>query len=196
MARDNQARILQAALSVFSQQGFQRARLEEIARAAGVAKGTLYYNFEDKGRLFAAAVAEGAEALVRGGQAVRDSGEPFLEHLRVLVDTITRPYIRHRDLALIWLREGVGEATGEATRVARGARERVVGFLADLLVEGQALGYVRPGDPRLSALALIGMLDALCDEHLRAPRDVSAEQVVDRVYEIVRGGLAGPRAKG
>ena len=50
--------ILDAALTVFAEHGFEAARLDDMAARAGVAKGTLYLYFKDKEALF--------EALVRG----------------------------------------------------------------------------------------------------------------------------------
>jgi AcrR family transcriptional regulator len=50
--------ILDAALCVFAERGFEAARLEDVAARAGVAKGTLYLYFRDKEALF--------EELVRG----------------------------------------------------------------------------------------------------------------------------------
>lgn len=50
--------ILDAALSVFAERGFEAARLDDIATRAGVAKGTLYLYFADKEKLF--------EEVVRG----------------------------------------------------------------------------------------------------------------------------------
>jgi AcrR family transcriptional regulator len=44
--------ILDAALNVFAEQGFAAARLDDVARQAGVAKGTLYLYFRDKEELF------------------------------------------------------------------------------------------------------------------------------------------------
>jgi AcrR family transcriptional regulator len=53
--------ILDAALSVFAEHGFEAARLDEMAARAGVAKGTLYLYFQDKEALF--------EELIRGAAA-------------------------------------------------------------------------------------------------------------------------------
>lgn len=49
-------RILKAALQVFSQHGFEAARLDEVARRAGVAKGTLYLYYPNKQAMFEALV--------------------------------------------------------------------------------------------------------------------------------------------
>ena len=53
--------ILDAALSVFAEHGFEAARLDEVAARAGVAKGTLYLYFQHKEALF--------EELMRGAVA-------------------------------------------------------------------------------------------------------------------------------
>jgi AcrR family transcriptional regulator len=48
--------ILDAALTVFAERGYEAARLDDVAARAGVAKGTLYLYFKDKEALFAALV--------------------------------------------------------------------------------------------------------------------------------------------
>ena len=62
--------ILDAALDVFAERGFEAARLDDVAARAGVAKGTLYLYFEDKEALF--------EEVVRGAVS------PILERLDLL----------------------------------------------------------------------------------------------------------------
>src|ERR1700754_5327459 len=53
---DRPAEIVAAALAVFAERGFAAARLEEIARRAGVSKGALYLYFETKEEIFRAVV--------------------------------------------------------------------------------------------------------------------------------------------
>src|SRR6266550_2802235 len=55
-AEDRPREICAAALEVFAEKGFAAARLDEIARRAGVSKGTLYLYFKDKEDLFRAVV--------------------------------------------------------------------------------------------------------------------------------------------
>ncbi len=59
--------ILDAALTVFAQRGFEAARLDDVAARAGIAKGTLYLYFKDKEALF--------EEVVRG------AASPIIERL-------------------------------------------------------------------------------------------------------------------
>src|SRR4029079_12909788 len=64
--------ILDAALAVFGESGFARAKIEDVARIAGVSKGTVYLYFDSKEALFremvrakVVAVLAEAEAYVR-----------------------------------------------------------------------------------------------------------------------------------
>lgn len=69
--------ILDAALSVFAERGFEAARLDDVAARAGVAKGTLYLYFDDKEKLF--------EEVVRGAVT------PIVERLRALAAATDMP---------------------------------------------------------------------------------------------------------
>jgi AcrR family transcriptional regulator len=50
--------VIEAALDEFIENGFTAARMEDIARRAGVAKGTIYLNFKDKDALFLAIIKQ------------------------------------------------------------------------------------------------------------------------------------------
>jgi AcrR family transcriptional regulator len=92
--------ILCAAVHVFGEEGFARAKLEDVARRAGVSKGTLYLYFDSKDTLFREMVkaritpvfAE-AQQTMRGFQG---SARELLEWMiRCMWDTIRRPEMIH-----------------------------------------------------------------------------------------------------
>src|SRR5919106_7009672 len=55
---ETRASVLAAARSVFARRGLRGASLEEIAEEAGVSRGAVYYNFDDKEHLFLALLRE------------------------------------------------------------------------------------------------------------------------------------------
>ena len=55
--------IFNAAIKVFSIEGYDSATVEEIASEAGVAKGTLYYNFQGKEEIFKFVIDEGMKLI-------------------------------------------------------------------------------------------------------------------------------------
>jgi AcrR family transcriptional regulator len=54
----SRARVLDAAAEVFARRGYQRATIDEIAREAGLSKGSVYWNFASKEELFGALLEE------------------------------------------------------------------------------------------------------------------------------------------
>src|SRR5271168_794258 len=66
--------IIGAALEEFADRGFAAARLEDIARRAGISKGSLYLYFETKEDIFRAVARA---ALARNLEAVRAPAEAF-----------------------------------------------------------------------------------------------------------------------
>ena len=63
------AEILDAALKVFAQKGFAAARMDDIAKDAGVTKGTIYLYFENKEAVFKSLVRESIGATIAHGHS-------------------------------------------------------------------------------------------------------------------------------
>ncbi len=100
-------KILSAARDVFCEAGFAGARVDEIARRAGVNKAALYYHFGDKQALYAA-VLHGVigEVVSRTSAKLNDDLDPEAKlraYIRVMIETIDRspqlPRIMMRELA-------------------------------------------------------------------------------------------------
>src|SRR3989442_12947936 len=85
------AEIVTAALEVFVQRGFAATRLEEVARRAGVTKGTVYLYFKSKEALFKAVVRETIVPVIAQGEAIARS---FTGSARDLVERLVREYWR------------------------------------------------------------------------------------------------------
>src|SRR5881296_2271235 len=83
--------IVAAALDVFVERGFARARLEEVARRAGVTKGTVYLYFKSKEALFKAVVRETIVPVIAQGEALARS---FTGSARELLERLVREYWR------------------------------------------------------------------------------------------------------
>ncbi|HTS55653.1 MAG TPA: TetR/AcrR family transcriptional regulator [Burkholderiales bacterium] len=88
------AELLAAALELFGERGYAATRLEDVARRAGVSKGTVYLYFPGKEELFKAVVREGLVPLLERGEAM------VAQHQGSAVELI-------RDLVRGWW-EGIG----------------------------------------------------------------------------------------
>ncbi len=78
--------LMTAALEVFAERGFAATRLEEVAKRAGVSKGTIYLYFDSKEALFKAAVESAIIPALEAGEAIAaDPSRPPGEALREFV---------------------------------------------------------------------------------------------------------------
>src|SRR6266496_4252144 len=83
--------IISAALEVFADRGFAATKLEDVARRAGVTKGTIYLYFENKEALFKAVVRETIVPVIAQGEALARS---FTGSARELLEQLVREYWR------------------------------------------------------------------------------------------------------
>ena len=82
-AEDRPREICAAALQVFAEKGFAAAKLDEIAKRAGVSKGTLYLYFQDKADLFRAVIRDTVVPNVENMRTdLIQTGIPFAQLIR------------------------------------------------------------------------------------------------------------------
>jgi AcrR family transcriptional regulator len=150
-------RILAAASSAFAAAGFAGARVDAIARDAGVNKAMLYYHVGDKRALY-------TEVLLRNFDRVEDAlavvaagdGSPAARLGRV-IGSLTSLLAEHPDHPRIVLREVASGAANLPDEVL--ARMLgVVDVVRALLVEGVTAGELRSTDPVLTHLTVVGAL--------------------------------------
>lgn len=192
-ARRQREAILGAAIMVFSRKGFHKSSVEEIARRAGVGKGTIYLYFGGKSELFGAAVIEGVETFIEKLRSELESDLPFPEHFKQLVASSVSYYLKYGDLTRIFnneLSSGLDRAT--LTRIEE-ARKRCLDFFAEILEDGHRRGYIRAVDFQLAAVGLVGLLDSMCAHQLRGRDKVDEDRIFETVYALLSAGLVEER---
>ena len=100
--------ILAAALEEFSAAGFAAARLDDVARRAGVAKGTIYLHFKDKEDLFQELVRSMLKPLVLNVEAISARDVPFHVVAEHIVELFANEILatRRKDVIRLILSEG------------------------------------------------------------------------------------------
>jgi AcrR family transcriptional regulator len=183
--RETVRRLLDAGLAEFRRHGFDRARVDDMARRAGVSHGTFYLYFTDKGDLF--------KALFR--DALRDLGEitgdfPVVTRdgtgraaLRKWVGQFIDAYAAHATVVRIIIQAG----TVEEDVFADGMR--LLFSLSQAITTGMtAAVHETPQQdehPELTATACLLMLQQvsyLISEEMPLPRDEMAARVAHIIY--------------
>lgn len=154
-------RIVTAAREEFSRRGFDGARVDQIARRAGVNKQLLFYYFHSKRGLFSAVLARGAAELEQALAALPATGDRPLERIRATLAAQFDFLAGHPDLVTLLTQAGRSDTRPFAPAIKR---------LVVLVAEGQGRGQVRDDvDPHLAAAqALVLMVAYLGLESLIA----------------------------
>ncbi len=192
-------KILVAAEQVFTRLPYHEVLMEEVARASGVGKGTLYCYFPSKRELYLALVFEGIERLHQGLRVEISVPDVAARKIERIVHCILA-YFWHRRLffALIHQNEQ-NEHTADDPAAREWLRRRVAisRLIQRSIEEGVASGDFRPIEPRIAAEMLLGMIRAV--NRYRTAQDTIDDLVAAVVAMFVDGmrvNRRGARARG
>jgi AcrR family transcriptional regulator len=170
-AARNRARVLSAARRLFAERGVRSVTMDEVARAAGVAKGTVFNRFGDRAGLALALLDEHErelqEAILRGPPPL-GPGAPPRERLRAFLTALAELTVEHRDLLL------------EVERAAPAARYRTGAYRAWLQHTVLLLG----DDDGLRAHLLLASLAADIVWHLVEDEGAGADDLVSALHAL------------
>lgn len=154
--RSTRERILDVALDIFSHKGYYDTRLDDIVDKARISKGSIYFHFPNKEKLFLALVDQFADLLERRtAEAIAEV--EGIARVRVALITVLETFGRYRRPAKILLIQAVGLGTAfEKKRLAIYAR--FAALIKDYLDQAIAAGDIPPADTELIAHAWIGAI--------------------------------------
>jgi len=184
--RVSDERMLDAACTVFADEGFDRANMAAIAARAGTTKPTLYARFDSKEGLFAATVQReyelGKEHLFAAYAA--DDDEPFRGRLHRWVAAYF-DFVRERPDGFRLISEG--ERYPAAAAIIKRTNDEIVERIAELVV--QVSGRRSRSGARIVASMIAGMLTSCAREaaRQRADLDAAAALCEQFLYSALRG---------
>jgi AcrR family transcriptional regulator len=196
---DRTGELLEAALRVFAENGYRNTRLDEVAEAAGVTKGTIYHYFDTKEELLLS-VVEHYQALAFGRveDALRDGRLPASTRIRLVV----RKIFSHRDevgrhLLALMIRGVAHEVPRVHERWLRDGPARLWTLIGGLVEEGKERGEFRPdADGDVGARVLVSglMLQLMWQQHAEAvpALAVDEDRLIDSTVELFLAGLRSP----
>ena len=161
-AEQTRLALIQAGLDVFSRQGYESARLETIAEAAGVSRGAVYWHFGGKAGLYTAVIEEltrggnavAAKAVSEGGSFGEICERVFVEMLEYLAnDSQARAIARLKQTKTDHIAE-LAEAERLQSAQGKALFERLVEFMDIGRQQGALRAEVSPQDAARAFLAL------------------------------------------
>lgn len=188
-AQQTRKKIIEAAEEVFFHQGIARTTLEQIARVAGVTRGAIYWNFENKVDLINAVHAEiqmPAEEILKRILA-DDSCDALTRLEQHCVDSLlqlhTDEHIR-RVYSILLLKCEHSEETRLLNERLRESKLETTQNLERFFTRLQHHGHINPAEePRLLAVGLYSFMLGLYSDYLRYP---DFYQMPDNAAKLVR----------
>lgn len=149
--------IIEAGLAEFGACGFEAARMEDVARRAGVAKGTVFRYFSTKEALFEAAVATRVGPLWAAADPIADGDGAVLPLILRMVETLYAGMTRPEMLGLMRIIVGEGPRFPEVIEAwHRHSIARAQGLLGGLVARAVERGEIRPGALTELPMVLMG----------------------------------------
>lgn len=195
-AQETRERILDAAEDVFHAKGVSQTSLHDVAEAAGVTRGAIYWHFKNKSDLFEAMFERihlPMETMVQASVVETETdplGQLRAVCLFVLRDSLRNPHAR-KVLDIIFHRCEWVDANGSIAVRQRAAFERGTANIERLLANAVKRQQLPPDlDTRLAAVTFHAIIDGLLNNWLFSPDgfalDEMAEQQIDAALEMLR----------
>jgi TetR/AcrR family fatty acid metabolism transcriptional regulator len=184
--------LLRAAIDVFAERGFFNAQVADVARAAGVAAGTVYLYFHSKDDLLTSIFERSMrEALAEGRRAVEDIADPA-ERLRRWARLHLGRLGRDRNLAIVFqveLRQSVKFMERFSSTLFREYLEQIKAAIVD----GQQSGVFRVDlNATAAAKMFFGALDEMATNWILSRRRYSLENDAEPVLDLFLRGVRTP----
>jgi TetR/AcrR family transcriptional regulator, transcriptional repressor for nem operon len=187
--------ILAASRRLMQGRGVEAVTMEEIAAAAGVAKGTVYLYFQGKDELVQALISQVGENMLAEIEAIVQGPGAPPEKVRQVASLILAYLMRERALFPAYARDilrGGRGAPGTYWRHMQEMEDRFVNLVTGLFATGIGAGQFIQADPRLLTFLLRGMVRAVGYYQMAEGQETAVKEALPVLLTLLSAGLSPP----
>jgi AcrR family transcriptional regulator len=178
--------VLQAAVEVFNERGYDGASMEDLSKRLGIAKSGIYHHVSGKEELLRMALDRALDGLWEAADRARALDAPAIVRLETLVRDAIAVLVSRLAYVTLLLRV---RGNTDVEREALARRRAFDALVASLVEEAERDGDIRADiDPKLTARLLFGTVNSVV-EWYRPASTVSASALADAVCAIAFDGL-------
>jgi len=189
---DKKKQILTAAMKVFSQKGYHKSRMEEIAMEAGIGKGTIYEYFPSKIQLFQAMIDQGFDAYFSKMKVEKMQSLPFSEWLRILTESHMRFCLDNKDITQILFMEKAAP-DAELMQWAIDKRNKKLRFMQTMISKGMDKNEIRSVDPQLLSYIIETSMMSFYIPIVMEGRKAQPESFARQYVDILMNGIGNTK---
>jgi TetR/AcrR family fatty acid metabolism transcriptional regulator len=181
---DKRERILRAASEVFAEHGFTRAQVADVARAAGVAAGTVYLYFDNKDALLVSIFEQTMAWVIAQGRTIVDEPSEPKERLTRLAQMHLGRLGRDRPLAIV-IQVEMRHSLKYVKRFSYAHVRDYLALIEQVIADGQSRGAFRKGlNPKFAAKVFFGALDEAATSWILSRRRYKLGALADPVVDL------------
>ena len=184
--------IANTAAKMFATQPFHKVRLDDIAAAAGVGKGTLYIYFDSKEALYFSLIYDAFEQMIerlQSGIGASGSAAPPRDRLRAIVGELVGFAFQHPQL--FELARTAAPFKGRSEAAWNEKRLALTRLLEDTIRAGVAAGELADPHPELTALCIPGLVRSVM---MFGPRNLDRQALTAHLVRLLEQGIGGTGA--
>ncbi|MDW7675867.1 MAG: TetR/AcrR family transcriptional regulator [Bacillota bacterium] len=187
-AAPKRIQIIEAATVVFSQKGFYKAKVEEIAEAAMVGKGTVYEYFKSKQDLFQQMLIFISQKYEQAVKEQVQQVDSFSDKLRVLIEANFNFSEEYKNMAKILLIDAP-PMSEELHQIIQQSKRQNLQRLAALIDEAINKGQARRVNSYLAAQVILGALAVSGGQVMFEDEFTSSKESVTELVDIILNGI-------
>ncbi|MDN5300862.1 MAG: hypothetical protein PWQ60_376 [Thermoanaerobacteraceae bacterium] len=185
---EKRSSILEAAVSVFSREGYPNARMQEIATKAGIGKGTIYQYFKGKKHLFQQVVKEGIDQYAIGIKN-EIKGCIGIEQILKKIVTFSFSFLENHSDVLKMIESHRSLIDESMLKWLYDRKNKITDLLVKTIVEKtEKKGMRSYKDAELAANCFFGMMISVVQEKVFHKKELDIEEVSDRIVKIFLHG--------
>jgi len=155
--KSTRERILDAAMELFSAKGFHDTKLDEIVAEASASKGSIYFHFPNKEKLFIALVDQFADLIERRAKEAIAGEADSIRRVQAALEAVLETFSKYRRPAKLLLVQAVGLGTVfERKRIE--VNDRFVLLIKTYLDDAVADGSIPPVNTQIVSHAWMGAI--------------------------------------
>jgi Transcriptional regulator len=179
--------IFDAAIKIFSENGYGEATMDNIALEAGVAKGTLYYHFKSKEEIFKYIITEGMNIITEQVETAVEKQEDIFLKLREICRVQLSLVYQNRDFFKVIMSQLWGHEIRHLE--LRASIRKYISNIENYLNEAVEEGLVRPMNSSFISFAFFGSLCSTAVYEVVNNSNSDIEILIDDLMKYVLSGI-------
>ena len=185
--------ILEAARGRFLRFGPRKTTMDEVARAAGCSRTTLYAHFRNMEDLYGSLLDQDAEAFIRDASAAIESETSTGRKIRRIVEITRSTYARNHILRMAFTGDSEMSLEGVASVYTRDQESRIIDLLRVVLEEGIAGGTIRNINAARVAYLMFHLGSLLVEREVSDAADFDFDEILEDMDDVFARGIAIPK---